>query len=258
MRGCNSLEELRNNIIESLLLSDIDDSTQWGISDDVISLCNVLCSFYGIDHSQETTSSSTRLHGLMSILASHYNNQPQEPWSLKLQSLTNKSPIRQWNFSKSNDLISYSKVSLTSIKKKLTKDDSLYICLSSIIVYAVLDDIISTVNSYQKNIEYEVSKFGRFVACDNYNKLIKKSIELMASLKDFDMLEDCRMGYDNFLRELRSIVQSNNKIIAQNNKIIAQHMKISLEETKKNGCVLVMIILLCLSVSISSFFFLYN
>lgn len=237
MEKKNPLEDLRTEIIKSRSSGSLDEFTQAGISNEILDLCDALDSFYGIDRSPKMASSNTKASSMWDVIDQNYKSN-----SVSNSVLNSMRVSKQWNYSRTNTLIQKSKESLISLKEKLSIENPLYINLSSMIVSIALQDVVSSVNSFQDPKSANISYCGQNSGFRYYYYLIiKESLEVIRALKDFDMTEDCKHYYEENRKELETITQEINQ------EVLGRE---SSTRAKSSGCMVFIIFLFASILSI--------
>lgn len=238
MEKKNPLENLRTEIIKNQSLGYLGEFTQAGVSGEILALCDALDSFYGIDRSSKKASSNTKASSFLDVIDQNYKKN-----SVSYSVLNSMRVGKQWNYSRTNTLIQKSKEPLASMREKLSKENQLYLNISSVITSIALQDIVSSVNSFQEPKPTGISYYGQHSGFGNHYYLIKESLEVIRALKGFDMTEECKQHYEENRKTLETISQ---KI----NHTVLQYGRESSTQTKSSGCMVFIIVLFASILSI--------
>ena len=177
MEKKNPLEEFRKEIQKSHSDGYIDDFTKLGISDEILDICDALDRFYGIYKTPQT--SGDKIVDILNSTLSYTN--------YTRTILNSRDPFP---FSSSKNLVHETKKPLSQIKLKLSKENSLYLNMSSAIVAIIVNSIVTKVNNYHSIKPYTL---GMEIS---YLRLINAAVKTMTLMKDFDMTVECRNNYD--------------------------------------------------------------
>lgn len=177
MEKKNPLEEFRKEIQKSHSDGYIDDFTKLGISDEILDICDALDRFYGIYKTPQTSGDK-----IVDILNS----------TLTYTSYTSTifNSIDPFPFSSAENLILRTKKPLLQVKLKLSKENPLYLNMSSAIVAIIVNSIVTKVNNYHSIKPYTLGMDIRYL------RLINAAVKTMTLMKDFDMTVECRNNYD--------------------------------------------------------------
>lgn len=180
MEKKNPLEEFRKEIQKSHPDGYIDDFTKLGISDEILDICDALDRFYGIYKTPQTSGDK-----IVDILNSTLNYTNYTSYTSR--SLNSIGPFP---FSSAENLVHETKKPLSQIKLKLSKENPLYLNMSSAIVTIIVNSIVTKVNNYHSIKPYTLGMDIRYL------RLINAAVKTMTLMKDFDMTVECRNNYD--------------------------------------------------------------
>ena len=177
MEKKNPLEEFRKEIQKSHPDGYIDDFTKLGISDEILDICDALDKFYGIYNPPQTSGDK-----IVDILNS----------TLSYTNYTSRilNSIDPFPFSSAKNLILRTKKPLLQVKLKLSKENPLYLNMSSAIVTIIVNSIVTKVNNYHSIKPYTLGMDIRYL------RLINAAVKTMILMEDFDMTVECRNNYD--------------------------------------------------------------
>lgn len=202
MESKNPLEEIREAILESQLFGIENEITQMGVSDELLQISDALDKYYGIERESKVALPSNGRH-----VMNDYNIFTIKP-SPYISSIVGN-PFGESKFSKTKDLLNQVKEPLKSMKSKLSKDDPIYLNLSSAIVSIALRNVVSAVNSYQKPAYYDYKRYNHFTGIDNeFSNLIFGGLDVFNELNNFDMTKECIDNYESNRKTILSMAES--------------------------------------------------
>lgn len=191
MRANNPLENIRNAILENQFLGVENEISQLGISNELMEISDALDSYYGIV--REKKEESTTADGLIGFWNEYYKTHPTSTYSA-LSGIKYKNPEV---FRKEIDLVKNVKTPLESIKQILTKDNPLYLNISTTIASIAVNSVVSSVNSYKPQISYNSQQYNPLLGFDtNYYNLIHSGSKVFNVLKGFDMTNEFIANYE--------------------------------------------------------------
>lgn len=201
MESKNPLEEIRTAILESQLFGLENEITQLGVSDELLRISDALDKYYGIEREPKD-----RPIGKRHVL-NNYNVYTIEP-SPYISSVVGNI-FGESRFAKTKGLLKQVKEPLKSIKGKLSKDDPVYLNLSSAIVSIALHNVVSAVNSYQKPAYYDYKRYDPISGIDNvFGDLIYGGLDVFNELNNFDMTNECLENYEANRKTIFSMAES--------------------------------------------------
>lgn len=205
MASKNPLEEVRSHILQCRQLGIEDEFSELKISEEVFKISDALDRYYGINRSNERTSSpgnpGLEKSDLITVFDEYYKNHGHL-WSM---SQSRQNETREY-FQQTKRLLSSVKEPLTSIKNKRSSQDTFYLSLSSTIVSIAIRDVVSEVNSYQKPSPSNITRYHPMTGVDMlYSKLIIRALEVIDILYHFDMTPECKENYEANRKSLQTI-----------------------------------------------------
>lgn len=196
MEKKNPLEEIRIAILESQLFGVENEVTQLGVSEELMKISDALDNFYGIKRKEEPDT--------VEIMGGVYRIKP----SPFISSIVGN-PFGEEKFSNTTMLLNEVKTPLESMKKKLSKDDSIYLNLSSAIVSIALRNVVSSVNSYQKPAYHDYNRYDMISGVDTeFRNLVYGGLKVFNMLSDFDMTKECLDNYEANRKTILSMAES--------------------------------------------------
>lgn len=208
MEANNPLENIRNAILENQFFGVENEISQLGISNELMEISDALDSYYGIV--REKKEESTNVDGLIGVMNEYYKSHPTSTYSA-LSGLGYKDPEV---FRKEIDLVKNVKTPLESIKQILTKDNPLYLNISTTIASIAVNSVVSSVNSYNPQNSYNSQQYNPLLGFDtNYYDLIQSGSKVFKGLKGFDMTDDFLANYETNRDAIFSMEKKLNDLI---------------------------------------------
>lgn len=216
MESKNPLEEIRSAILESQFFGVENEITKMGVSDELLKISDALDLYYGISREPKAKPAL----GVYEI--------KQSPLITKM--LNDTSYYRSFHaFQGTLDLINKVKEPLDSMKDKLSKDNPIYLNLSSAIVSIALRNVVSSINSYQKPAYNDYKRYNLISGIDNeLSNLVIRGLNVLNELNDFDMTQDCSDNYEANRKTLLSM--------AENIREAMSHPRTSSAKSSSSGC----------------------
>lgn len=122
-----------------------------------------------------------------------YKSHPTSSYSI-ISGIHQNNPKK---FIKEIDLVNNVKTALESIKQRLSKDNPLYLNISTAIASIVVKSVVSSINSYKPHNSYSYRQYNPSTNFDgNYYYLIKSGSNVFRKLKDFDMTNEFSANYE--------------------------------------------------------------
>lgn len=242
MEKQNPLENIRNAILASKLFGIENEISRLGVSDELMKISDALDSYYGIV--RETNEEPSNEGGLIGVMNNLYRTNPPSYMS----SLTRSSFSRfgEEKFSKVLSLLSRVKEPLSKMKVALSKENPLYLDISTMLVSIAVQNVVSALNSYQKPASYEYERYDPFTGLDiEYSNLITSGKKVFDKLSDYDMTQEC---YDNY-KANGTVISSQAQRISD--AILNPKAFSSSKKSSSSGC---LVLALVLSTSMLSFF----
>lgn len=206
MESKNPLEDIRTAILESKLFGIENEITQMGVSDELLKISDALDNYYGIDRGLKVNPLD---EGHVLNKFNTYTIKPSPYVSNFISSITD-SPFDVKKFGKTTDLLKQVITPLKSMKKKLSKDNLIYLSLSSAVVSIALRDVVSSINSYQKPAYYDYKRYDPISGIDNvFSNLVYGGLKVFNELGNFDMTKEC---FDNYESNRKTILSMANNI----------------------------------------------
>lgn len=196
MEAKNPLEDIRNAILENQYFDIENEISQLGVSDELMEISNALDSYYGIV--REKKEESTNKDGLVQdnlsrVMNEYYKSHPSSTYSA-LSGIKYNNPNK---FIKELDLIKNVKKPLESIKQRLTKENPLYLNISTAIASIAVNSVVSSINSYNPQNSYNYQRYNPLTDFDgNYYYLIHSGSKVFNVLKGFDMTNEFFANYE--------------------------------------------------------------
>ena len=197
MESKNPLEEIRSVILGSQLFGIENEITQLGVSEELLIISDALDNYYGIKRKEEPDT--------VEIMGGAYSIIKLNPYVSSIVG----NPLGEERFGNTTTLLKKVKPSLQSIKEKLSKDDPLYLNLSSTIVSIALRNVVSSVNSYQKPTYHDYNRYDMISGVDKeLSNLVFGGLKVFNMLSDFDMTKDCLDNYGANREAILSMAES--------------------------------------------------
>ena len=231
MESKNPLEEIRSAILEGQLFGVENEITQMGVSDELLKISDALDMYYGISREAKAEPAS----GVYEI--------KQSPLITKM--LNDTSCYRSFHaFQGTIDLINKVKEPLAIIKGKLSMNDPVYLNLSSAVVSIALQNVVSSVNSYQKPAYNDYKRYNLISGIDNeWSNLVLGGLNVLNELNSFDMTQECSDNYETNRKTLLSMAESIREAMS--------HPRTSSAKSSSSGC---LVLALVVSTSIMACF----
>ena len=231
MESKNPLEEIRSAILESQLFGIENEITQMGVSDELLKISDALDKYYGISREPKAKPAP----GVYEI----------KPSPIITKILNDTSYYRSFNaFQSILDLINNVKEPLATMKEKLSINDPVYLNLSSAIVSIALQNVVSSINSYQKPAYNDYKRYNLISGIDNeWSNLVLGGLNVLNELNSFEMTQECSDNYETNRKTLLSMAESIREAIS--------HPRTSSSKSSSSGC---LVLALALSTSIMACF----
>lgn len=245
MEKKNPLENIRKAIIGGRFSGIENEVTRLGVSDELMKISDALDIFYGIEREKKEVPSNEGGHGsLIGVMNEYYKTHPNS-YTASL-SRTSYSRYLETSFGGELSLLSNVKAPLLDMKQKLSKDNSLYLDISTTIASIAVNSVVSRINSYKKTPKspFESDLFSSMTGLDSdYCQLITSGAKVFGELSDFDMVEEFRQNYEANRKVIFSLLDKIDKILQP--KISTQN------KSRSSGC---MVLAIVMSTSMLSFF----
>lgn len=231
MESKNPLEGIRNAILESQLFGVENEITQMGVSDELLEISDALDIYYGISREPKAKPAP----GVYEI----------KPSPIITKILNDTSYYRSFNaFQSILDLINNVKEPLATMKEKLSINHPVYLNLSSAIVSIALQNVVSSINSYQKPAYNNYKRYNLISGVDNeLSNLVLGGLKVLNELNSFDMSKEC---YDNYETNRKSLLS-----MAESIREAMSHPRTSSAKNSSSGC---LVFALAVSTSIMACF----
>ena len=231
MESKNPLEEIRSAILESQLFGIENEITQMGVSDELLKISDALDKYYGISREPKTKPAP----GVYEI----------KPSPIITKILKDTSYYRSFNaFQSILDLINNVKEPLATMKEKLSINDPVYLNLSSAIVSIALQNVVSSINSYQKPAYNDYKRYNLISGIDNeWSNLVLGGLNVLNELNSFEMTQECSDNYETNRKTLLSMAESIREAML--------HPRTSSVKSSNSGC---LVLALAVSTSIMACF----
>ncbi len=208
MEAKNPLEDIRNAILENQYFGIENEISKLGVSDELMEISDVLDSYYGIV--REKKEESTTADGLIGVMNEYYKSHPSSTYSA-ISGIKYNNPNK---FIKEIDLVKNVKTPLGSIKQRLTKENLLYLNISTIIASIAVNSVVSSINSYNPHSSYGNQQYNSLSGFDsNYYYLIHSGSKVFKGLKGFDMTDDFLANYETNRDAIFSMEKKLNDLI---------------------------------------------
>ena len=133
---------------------------------------------------------------------------------------------------------------LATMKEKLSINDPVYLNLSSAIVSIALQNVISSINSYQKPVYHDYKRYNLISGVDNeWSNLVLGGLDVFNELNGFDMTQECSDNYEANKKTLLSMAKSIREAML--------HPRTSSAKSSSSGC---LVLALAVSTSIMACF----
>ena len=213
MEAKNPLEDIRNAILENQYFGIENEISQLGISNELMEISDVLDIYYGIVRKKEKESTSDDnlvKDRLIEVFDEFYKSHPSSTYSA-ISEIKYNNPNK---FIKEINLVNNVKTPLESIKQRLTKDNLLYLNISTIIASIAVNSVVSSINSYKPQNSYNNQQYNPFLGFDrNYYDLIQSGSKVFKGLKGFDMTDDFLANYETNRDAIFSMEKKLNDLI---------------------------------------------
>lgn len=231
MESKNPLEEIRSAILESQLFGIENEITQMGVSDELLKISDALDKYYGISREPKVKPAP----GVYEI----------KPSPIITKILNETSLYSSFHaFQSIHDLINKVKEPLATMKEKLSINDPVYLNLSSAIVSIALQNVISSINSYQKPVYHDYKRYNLISGVDNeWSNLVLGGLDVFNELNGFDMTQECSDNYEANKKTLLSMAESIREAML--------HPRTSSAKSSSSGC---LVLALAVSTSIMACF----
>ncbi len=252
MEKQNPLENIRNAILASQLFGVENDISQLGVSDELMTISDALDSYYGIVREKKDDSSNE--DGLIGVMNEVYRNPGR--YSSILRQTAYDNPITQFGkekFINVQSLLRQVKDPLSKIRQILSKENPLYLNISTTIASIAISTVVSSINNYKPTSisPYNTDLLSLRTGIDaGYYNLITSGQKVFRDLEDFDMTNDV---LDNFEANKKEIYSLYNKI---SNRLLNPKNLTSQKNSSGSGCLVMLFVLSasmlsCLGVIIS-------
>ncbi len=237
MESKNPLEEIREAILESQKFGIKNEISQLGVSEELLKISDALDDYYDIKRQPECNT--------IEILGGFNKKSP-----LSIESI--ERDVLGYRFGEVRTLLNQVKEPLKSMRRKLSKDNPIYINLSSAIVSIAVRKVVSSINSYQKPNNYDswrsnYSRYDLITGIDiEYKNLIWGGLRLFNDLSEFDMTQECFDNYEANRNILRPISEKIFDAMA--------HPRSNMQKSSSSGC---LVLTLTISTSLVAFLALF-
>lgn len=247
MEKKNPLENIRKAIIGGRFSGIENEVTRLGVSDELMKISDALDIFYGIEREKKEVPSNEGGHGsLIGVMNEYYKTHPNS-YTASL-SRTSYSRYLETSFGGELSLLSKVKAPLLNMKQKLSKDNSLYLDISTTIASIAFNSVVSRINSYKKAprspFESNYSYSSLTGIDDDYCQLIINGVKVFGELDSFDMAPEF---HDNYLANRKVIFSLLDKI----DELMHKPLTSASSKSSSSGC---MVVAIALSTSMISFF----
>ncbi len=214
MEANNPLENIRNAILENQFFGVENEISQLGISNELMEISDALDSYYGIvrEKEKESTSDGSLVKDtLIGVFDEFYKSQHPSSTYSAISGIKYNNPNK---FIKEINLLNNVKTPLESIKQTLTKDNPLYLNISTAIASIAVNSVVSSVNSYNPQNSYNSQQYNPLLGFDtNYYDLIQSGSKVFKGLKGFDMTDDFLANYETNRDAIFSMEKKLNDLI---------------------------------------------
>lgn len=207
MESKNPLENIRNAILGSQFLGEENEISRLGVSDELMKISDALDDYYGIV--RESKEEPSKEGGLIGVMNNVYKN-PGRYSSILRQSVYDN-PITQFGkekFINVQSLLSRVKEPLAKMKEILSKDNPLYLNISTIIASIAISTVVSSINNYRptSTSPYRTDLLSLRTGIDaGYYNLITSGKKVFRGLEDFDMTNDVLENFEANKKEIYSL-----------------------------------------------------
>lgn len=203
----NPLEDLREEILNNQAEENIDDFTQMGIAEEVLMLCDALDRYYGIDKSKVKTDSNTFVSDNWMNNLYHEDSFLSRSRNSITYHMLNENIVGRPRQCKSEELVKESSPYLNSIRNKLSKENPLYLQLSSLIASIAVRDVVSTLNNFYSSSSSTGYRNNMGLGGKLF-PLLNSAGNVMSVLKGFDMTDECKGNYEENRKRIMEYRQS--------------------------------------------------
>lgn len=243
MESKNPLERIRQAIVESKRYGFANEISRLGVSDELMKISDALDIYYGIVREKKEEPSNN--DGLIGVLDNVYKN-PGHYKSI-IGSYGNQfSRIGEERFSNVLSLLSQVKEPLAKMKETLSKENPLYLNISTTIASIAVSNVVSSINNYQptSRSRFDADLLSLRTGIDTgYYNLITSGTKVFRELEHFDMSSDF---FDNFEVNRKEIYSQNDIII---DRVLNPKTSIPQKSNSGSGC---LVMALALSTSLLS------
>lgn len=242
MESKNPLENIRNAILGSQLFGIENEISRLGVSDELMKISDALDSYYGIVREKKEEPSNEG--GLIGVL-NNINRNPGRYSSVLLQSAYDN-PITQFGkekFSNVQSLLGQVKEPLAKIKATLSKDNPLYLNISTIIASIAVSRVVSSINNYRPTSRdpYGTDLLSYKTGIDTgYYNLITSGTKVFRLLESFDMAPDF---LDNFEENKKVIYSQNQTFQDRLDRALRPETSTSRKSSSGSGCLVMALVL---------------
>lgn len=251
MEANNPLEDIRNAILENQYFGIENEISQLGVSDELMEISDALDSYYGIVREKKEESSNKEglvQDNLSRVMGEYYKSHPSSAYSA-ISGIKYNNPNK---FIKEINLVNNVKTPLESIKQRLTKDNLLYLNISTAIASIAVNSVVSSINSFKPQNSYNNQQYNPLLGFDsNYYHLIQSGSKVFKGLNGFDMTDDFFANYETNRDAIFSMEKKLNDLILHPRTSTSQ-------KSSSSGCMVLALVLSttmfsCLGIIISMF-----
>ena len=247
MEKKNPLENIRKAIIGGQFTGIENEITRLGVSDELMKISDALDIYYGIEREKKEVPSNH--DGLIGVLDSINKNPGHYASILRQGSYGNQySRIGEDIFSDVLSLLRRVKEPLAKMKESLSKENPLYLNISTTIASIAVSNVVSSINNYRptSRSKFDVDLFTSMTGIDTgYYNLITSGTKVFRELEHFDMATDFLENYEANRKE----IYSQDDMIRD--RVLNPKTSTSPKSSSGSGC---LVMALVLSTSMLSFF----
>ena len=242
MEKKNPLENIRKAIIGGQFSGIENEVTRLGVSDELMKISDALDSYYGIV--REKKEEPSKKSGLIGVMDEVYKG--RGPYASMLRDVSFGNPISRFGeekFSNVQSLLGQVKEPLAKIKATLSKDNPLYLNISTIIASIAVSRVVSSINNYRPTSRdpYGTDLLSYKTGIDTgYYNLITSGTKVFRLLESFDMAPDF---LDNFEENKKVIYSQNQTFQNRLDRALRPETSTSRKSSSGSGCLVMALVL---------------
>lgn len=242
MEKMNPLENIRKAIIGGQFSGIENEVTRLGVSDELMKISDALDSFYGIV--REKKEEPLKKSGLIGVMDEIY--QGRGPYASMLGDVSYGNPISRFGeekFSKVQSLLGRVKEPLAKMKETLSKENPLYLNISTIIASITVSTVVSSINNYRPTsrspLETDLLSYRTGIDTGYYN-LITSATKVFKQLESFDIAPNF---LDNYEANKKVIYSQNQTIQDRLDRALNPETRSPSKSSSGSGCLVMALVL---------------